>query len=167
MSRGFVREEDQEEIPIVPPRADLPDGVINYVTPTGMDALLEEKKELMDAIVDLDRSNENEYRIAVNYINAKLQLLNDRIATAKIVPLQEQPKAEVRFGATVGLKINGTDITQKFQIVGVDEADITKGKVAFIAPIAKILIQKRVGDKAELKLAKENRIFEILEISYS
>ena len=27
MSRGFVREEDQEEIPMVPPRVDLPSGV--------------------------------------------------------------------------------------------------------------------------------------------
>jgi transcription elongation factor GreB len=39
MSRGFVREEDQEEVPIVPPRAYLPPGVPNYVTRSGMDAL--------------------------------------------------------------------------------------------------------------------------------
>ena len=32
MSRGFVKEDDQEEIPIVPPRANLPEGVPNYVT---------------------------------------------------------------------------------------------------------------------------------------
>jgi transcription elongation factor GreB len=32
MSRGFVKEDDQEETPIVPPRADLPEGVVNYVT---------------------------------------------------------------------------------------------------------------------------------------
>ena len=37
MSRGFVKEDDQEEIPIVPPRADLPDGVTNYVTQVGLD----------------------------------------------------------------------------------------------------------------------------------
>ena len=36
MSRGFVREEDQEEIPIVPQRAYLPEGVTNFVTPYGM-----------------------------------------------------------------------------------------------------------------------------------
>jgi transcription elongation factor GreB len=38
MSRGFVKEDDQEET-IVPPRADLPEGVVNYVTQGGMDEL--------------------------------------------------------------------------------------------------------------------------------
>jgi hypothetical protein len=48
MSRGFVNEDDQEEIPFVPPRADLPAGVTNYVTQFGMDALLYEKQMLID-----------------------------------------------------------------------------------------------------------------------
>ncbi|WP_150451127.1 GreA/GreB family elongation factor [Arenibacter lacus] len=166
MSRGFVKEEDQEEIPIVPPRAHLPEGTTNYVTQVGMNALLEEKEVLMGELGMVESENENERRIAVNHINAKLQLLNNRIATAKIIPLEDQPKEEVRFGATVSLKIKATNKTQRFQIVGVDEADITKGKIAFIAPLARTLIQKKVGEKAILKLAKEERVFEILEISY-
>lgn len=43
MSRGFVKEGDQEDIPIVPPRAYLPDGTINYVTQAGMNELLAEQ----------------------------------------------------------------------------------------------------------------------------
>ena len=43
MSRGFVKEDDQEEAPLIPPRAPLPDGVANYVTPRGMRLLLEER----------------------------------------------------------------------------------------------------------------------------
>ena len=50
MSRGFVKEEDQEEIPMVPPRADLPEGVTNYVTRAGMNELLEEKQALINEI---------------------------------------------------------------------------------------------------------------------
>ena len=46
MSRGFVNEDDQEEIPLVPPRADLPEGVINYVTQVGMDELFDEHQKL-------------------------------------------------------------------------------------------------------------------------
>ena len=46
MSRGFVKEDDQEEIPMVPPRADLPEGVANYVTRVGMDELLAERQIL-------------------------------------------------------------------------------------------------------------------------
>ena len=166
MSRGFVREEDQEEIPIVPPRADLPEGVTNYVTAYGMNALLEEKKELTESIDQLESTNENERRIAVNHINAKLQLLQYRITTAKIIDLSKQPQNEIRFGATVTLKIGAQKNLQKYQIVGVDEADVTKGKISFISPIARLLTDKTVGEKAILKLAKEDRVFEIMEISY-
>lgn len=167
MSRGFVKEDDQEEIPIVPPRADLPVGITNYVTQNGMDALLTEKQELLNKIEHLDITNEKDRRIAINYINAKLQLLNHRISTAKIIQLDAQPQDEVRFGATVTLKIGSTKKTQNYQIVGVDEANISKGKISFVSPLAKLLINKTVGDKAILKLAKEDRIFKILEINYN
>ena len=50
MSRGFVKEDDQEEVPMVPPRAHLPLGVTNYVTRAGMDELLAEQQALMDEI---------------------------------------------------------------------------------------------------------------------
>ncbi|MEO8934999.1 MAG: GreA/GreB family elongation factor [Xanthomarina sp.] len=166
MSRGFVKEDDQEEIPLVPPRADLPEGVTNYMTPNGMDQLLKEKQMLHDEREQLDISNENEKRIAVNYINAKIQLLNVRISTGKIIDLSAQPQGEIRFGAWVTLKVDEASKLEKYQIVGVDEADISKGKISFISPIAKILINKRIGDKALLKLVKTDRVFEIIEINY-
>ena len=167
MSRGFVKEDDQEEIPIVPPRADLPEGVTNYVTQVGMNELLAEKQLLVNEKNNLDSSNENEKRIVLNHINAKLQLLNNRIVGAKIVNLNEQPQNEIRFGAVITLKIEATKNIKTFQIVGVDEADISKGKISFISPIAKVLINKKIGDKAILKRAKENIVFEIMGIAYS
>jgi transcription elongation factor GreB len=166
MSRGFVREEDQEEIPIVAPRADLPTNVTNYVTQVGMDELLDEKQKLIDEREHLDITNEKERRIASNYISAKLQLLNERIITAQIIDLSKQPQNEVRFGTLITLKIGEDTKLQRYQIVGVDEADIAKGKISFISPIARILTDKKVGDKAVLKLANEDRIFEIMEITY-
>jgi transcription elongation factor GreB len=50
--------------------------------------------------------------------------------------------------------------------VGVDEADITKGKISFISPMAKSLINKKIGDKVVLKRAKEDIVFEILDITF-
>ena len=166
MSRGFVKEGDQEEIPILTPRAYLPDGVTNYITQVGMDELLDEKQVLINDIENLDITDENERRIASNHINAKLQLLNDRILTAKVINLDEQSPDEVWFGATVILKVDNETKLQKYQIVGVDEADVSKGKISFISPIAKILLGKKVGEKAILKLSKGVRIFEIMEIVY-
>ncbi len=166
MSRGFVKEGDQEEIPIVPQRAYLPEGVPNYVTRAGMDQLLAEKQMLILEKDNIGSTGENERRIALNYINAKLQLLNNRIDTAKIIDLREQPQNEIRFGAVVTLKNEASGIIQVFQIVGVDEAGISKGKISFISPLAKALINKKTGDMVTLKRDRETVVFEIRDIAY-
>lgn len=166
MSRGFVKEDDQEEVPIVPQRAYLPEGVTNFVTRTGMDQLLAEKQMLIHEKDNLSSTNENEKRIALNHINAKLQLLNNRIAEARIVDLKEQPQNEIRFGALVTLKTEVSGNIQVFRIVGVDEADIAKSKISFISPLAKALINKKVGDKIILERDREDIVFEIMNIAY-
>jgi transcription elongation factor GreB len=103
----------------------------------------------------------------LNHINAKLQLLNNRIVTAKIVNLNDQAPDEIRFGAVIKLKIEANKNIQTFQIVGVDEADISKGKISFTSPIAKVLINKKIGDKAILKRGQEDLVYEIIDIAYA
>jgi len=166
MSRGFIKEDDQEEVPIVPQRAYLPEGVTNFVTRTGMDQLLAEKQMLIHEKDNLSSTDENEKRIALNYINARLQLLNNRIAEARIVDMKEQPQNEIRFGAIVTLKTEVSGNIQIFKIVGVDEADIAKSKISFISPLAKALINKKVGDKITLKRDREDIVFKIMDITY-
>ena len=164
MSRGFVKEDDQEEVPLVPPRADLPAGTENFVTQNGMDALLEEKEDLLHQQESLDLSQEKEYRISFNHINAKLQLLNERITSAKIIDQKKLPDDEIHFGVTVTFKNIENHLNQTFQLVGVDEANISKGKLAFTTPLAKALLHKKVGEKAILKLGEKENIFEIVKI---
>lgn len=164
MSRGFVKEEDQEEAPIIPPRAALPSGQTNYVTPNGLKELKEEEGNLIADRAGINIENETERRRAKAVIDGKLKLLRERITNARLLELTDQPKDEVRFGAWVVLKQDGRK--QEFQIVGVDEADVKKQKIAFIAPIAKAVTGKRVGDKIDFLLGKESRKLEILKITY-
>jgi transcription elongation factor GreB len=166
MSRGFVREGDQEEVPLVPQRAYLPAGVANFVTSEGMDQLLKEKEELLKERNNLGIANENEMRLAQNYLNAKLQLLNERIANARVVKITGQPSEEITFGATVTLMADGSDDVQIFKIVGVDEADIAKGKISFISPLAKALMNRKAGESVTIKQNKEDVIFHIIKITY-
>ncbi len=166
MSRGFVKEGDQEEIPIVPPRAFLPEGETNYVTQVGMNELLTEKEKLVSERENLSIVNEDEKRIAVNHINAKLFLLDNRIDTAVIVNLEEQAQNEVRFGASVTLRIEEANRIKTFQIVGVDEADVSKGKISFVSPLARALTNKRIGDKVMIKRDNKSFVYEILDITY-
>ena len=165
MSRGFVKEDDQEETPIIPPRAALPSTTINYVTPIGMQQLKAEKEALEQERSDLKTIDEQQRRRDLALINGKMDLLVERIASARIINPKEQPKNELRFAAKVKLKMNGN--LQHFQIVGVDEADVTKKKIAFVAPIASAITGKKVGDSVDFKLGNEVRKIEILEISYS
>jgi len=80
--------------------------------------------------------------------------------------LKEQPQNEIRFGATVTLKTGVSSRTQVFQITGVDEANIARGRISFISPLAKALINKKAGDKITLKREREDIVFEIIDIAY-
>lgn len=166
MSRGFVKEGDQEETPIIPPRAALPAGATNYVTPLGMELLQTERKELEEESAKLHTTNEQQRRIELAILNSKLYLLNERIASARILDPATQPKEEVRFGATVSYKINTSPITLTFQIVGVDEADVAKQKIAFVAPIAVALTGHTIGDVVSFNMGGELRKLEVLNIQY-
>jgi transcription elongation factor GreB len=166
MSRAFVKEGDQEEVPIIPPRAPLPPGVTNYVTPNGMQQLLDERKQLEEEKANLKMENETELRIASTVLNGRIQLLQERLTSAVVLNPNDYQKDEVRFGAHVAIKVIGRNQVQKFQIVGVDEADVRQQKIAFTAPISVAITGKKVGETAQLHLGREIRQLQILDISW-
>ena len=150
MSRGFIKEGDQEEIPMVPPRAYLPNGVPNYVTKEGLDALKEELKTL-----EAERVKAGDNYIMSNFIEAKMKLLVGRINSAVEVDLSKADKTMVSFGAWV--RYNGRVV----RIVGVDEADVNKGLISFVSPLAKSLMGKKVGDVIGIKSSERIVVEEV------
>ena len=166
MSRAFVKEGDQEDIPVVAPRAFLPEGIINYVTPTGWEQLKQERQLLQAEQDALKSLSVEDNRIKINYLAAKLQLLDERISISQVVELKDQSNDRVRFGATVKLYKEEEDCYCEYQIVGVDEADIHQHKVSFLSPIAKALLNRTVGDNIILKTPNGERHMEIETISY-
>ena len=127
-------------IPMVPPRAYLPEGVPNFVTKEGLAALNEELKDL-----EAEHAKAGDNYIMGNFIEAKMKLLISRISSAVEVDIAKANKNTVSFGAWV--RYNGRVV----RIVGVDEADINKGLISFISPLAKALTGKKVGEVFELK----------------
>lgn len=167
MSRGFVKEDDQEEAPFIPPRASLPAGEINYVTLRGMELLLNERAALETERLDNDGENETERRRANMVVDGKLQLLEERLNSARIIDPKDQPADEVRFGATVVLHPVDKSKPITFKIVGVDEASVKEEKIGFVAPIARAVTGKHVGDKITLRLGDRHREFQLMSIEYS
>ena len=155
MSRGFIKEGDQEEIPMVPPRAYLPEGVPNYVTKEGLAALNEELETLQ---TELTKVGDN--YIMSNFIEAKMKLLISRINSAVEVDLSKANKDMVSFGAWV--RYNGRVV----RIVGVDEADINKGLISFTSPLAKSLMGKKAGSVFEMKGGRGMERVTVEEISF-
>ena len=155
MSRGFIKEGDQEEIPMVPPRAYLPEGVSNYVTKEGLAALNEELKGLE---AELAKAGDN--YIMSNFIEAKMKLLIGRISSAVEVDLAKAKKDTVSFGAWV--RYNGRVV----RIVGVDEADINKGLISFTSPLAKSLMGKKVGEVFGMKGPRGVERITVEEVSF-
>ncbi len=154
---------------MIPPRAALPAGVTNYVTPTGLEQLNREKQQLEEERAANTQENETERRRANMLIDGKLNLLNGRISSARVIDPHDQPKDEVRFGATVSLApLDKKDKApeMKFTITGVDEASVKQGKIAFVAPIAKAVSGKKVGEKVSLQLGSETRELRVLSINY-
>ena len=156
MSRGFVKEGDQEEVPMVSPRAFLPQGVPNYVTPEGLVLLNEEMENLKK-----ERAEAASNYILKNYIDAKMRQLSERITAAVLIdPTKSNPNV-VSFGSYV--KFNDKVV----RIVGVDEADASKGLISFVSPIAKALIGKKEGDRIEVKLPRGVEMIEIQDVMIS
>jgi transcription elongation factor GreB len=166
MSRGFVREGDQEEPVVIPQRAVLPDHVINYVTPSGMKQLREELDALEKDFAGITVEDEKERRREQTLVLGKIKLLKERLNSARPILLEEQPQDEIRFGATVKFKNLNLKTHQVLTITGVDEANVAQGKIAFTTPIARAIIGAKVGDTVDFKLGNENRPLYIEEITY-
>ncbi len=156
MSRGFVKDGDQEETPMVAPRAFLPEGMPNYVTPSGLEALQNEMKELED------EKKSTSDRVTANWLGARIALVDERIRSAR---LQEVPAdcGKAGFGHWVSFRRGGKTFAAR--IVGVDEADASRSLVSFLAPLAKSLMGHSVGDIIACEGPKGQDSIEILEIS--
>lgn len=155
MSRGFVKEDDQEEPVFIPPRAPLPQGFENLVTPNGLQLLAGEKAALENSRAAVDLPDGPLRRRELAEINGRIALVEQRIASARVVGKNSGGADDVRFGCTVSFRIihgpqQGTDRT--FTLVGVDEARINEGKIAYTAPIAQALLGRKAGETFDFVL---------------
>ncbi len=166
MSKAFTSEETADTPRVVPPRAPLPAGVPNYVTASGL-ALLHAELAALDAEY---AAAEHEPEVAgrLESLAAFAQRRADleaRIASAEVVPLPPEPRDTIRFGATV--TIDGDAGLRRYQIVGVDEADAARGKLAFVSPLARALLGRAVGESVRLRAPRGEEDLDIVAVEFS
>jgi transcription elongation GreA/GreB family factor len=152
MSVAFTREEDSEAA-----AADLPDRPIstvpNLVTRSGL-AQLEAALEAARAAYSAAQAEEgvSADRTAMARATRDLRYYGARRGSAQ---LMEDPATHdvVAFGSTVTFE-REDGRTQRFRIVGEDEADPAAGSVSYVSPLARALLGKAVGDSAQLSGAE-------------
>ncbi len=171
MSRAFVNEDAPSGDVYIPPRAPLPAGAVNFVTPRGKRLLDEELIELeaeREHLKKGDPHSEDRNR-SLTIVRGKIRDLEARCKSAKVVRPADQPTDEVRFGARVTTKtIKGRKpgLERTFRIVGVDEADIATMRVGWVAPLARALTGCKLGGTATLMMGGVEETLEVTHIEY-
>jgi len=150
------------------------------VTPRGMKAMDEELKLLKSverpavirAIAEArehgDLSENAEYHAAreqQSHIEGRIKELESLISFADVIDVTKL-KGSIKFGATVTLIDENTEMERTYQIVGEPEADIEKGLLNIKSPIARALIGKEEGDSVDVVTPGGTKSYEVLSIKY-
>jgi transcription elongation factor GreB len=166
VSKAFTDEEAAEPPRVVPPRAPLPEGIPNYVTERGFCMLLEELSALQSERVAAERAPQDASRTqALAALAQQRAELEERIASAERVPLPPERCETVRFGASV--TVAGKGGVRRYWIVGVDEADASRGRIAFVSPLARALLGRTLGDRVSLRAPRGEEELKIVAVSYT
>jgi transcription elongation factor GreB len=181
MSKAFVKETDGDDAELPDDTAAIPSGVKNYMTPEGhrrmqdeLRKLLREERPKMVEVVawaagNGDRSENGDYlygKKRLREIDRHIRFLSKRLESAELVdPSRQTRRDQVFFGATVTYA-NRAGVERTVTIVGIDEADLERGQVSWISPIARALLKAREGDVVELRTPTAIERIEIVEIRY-
>ncbi len=183
MNKAFVREDEgQDEDEEVAPALRLPAGSKNYMTRRGYEVLRAELDQLVRTerpkIVEIvswaagngDRSENGDYiygKKRLREIDRRIRFLIKRIESAEVVdPERQQGLERVFFGATVTICDVESEDEQTWQIVGVDEANASEGRISWISPLARALLKAREGDAVRFMSPAGQREIEIVEVRY-
>ena len=127
----------------------LPDRPIsaapNLVTQGGLDSLhaqLAEARAAVEATNSIEDVNERRRQAAGPLRDYRY--FDERVRTAQLMP-DPASTSTVVFGSTIEFS-RDDGRRQKYRIVGEDEANPSAGSISYVSPIARLLLDRAVGD---------------------
>jgi transcription elongation factor GreB len=180
MNKAFTKEIDDEQNDDVelPP---LPSGGKNYITLGGFTRLHNELLDLIDnerpkvveavhwAASNGDRSENGDYiygKKRLREIDRRIRFLTKRLEIAVVTdPTVHRGSDQIFFGASVTY-IDAAGVVRTVTILGVDEADSSKGQVSWVSPIARTLLKAHLGDVLQLMTPTDRVEIEVLKVEY-
>ncbi len=180
MSKAFTKETDDSPEDDLEPESSLPQGFKNYMTPSGAQRLRDELKKLIYtdrpevvktvswAASNGDRSENGDYiygKRRLREIDRRIRFLTKRLDQAEVVETAGRVSDRVLFGAMVTVD-NEDGVRKTYQIVGIDETDVKNGRISWISPLAKALLNSKVGDLVQFRSPQGESELEVIEIRY-
>ena len=151
------------------------------MTNRGYEMLLEELKQLKNverpAIIAAiatarehgDLSENAEYHAAKekqSFIEGRVREIEDKVSRAQVIDVKQLTGDNIKFGATVLIADEDTDEESTFQIVGVDESDVTVGLLSVTSALARALIGKTEGDSVDVATPSGGKSYEVVSVRY-
>ncbi len=155
----------------------MAEGKELYLTQEGLDELKKELDELKlvkrpevisalkDARAQGDLSENAEYdaaRTEQAIVEARIKDLEVMVENAVVITKADSDK--VGLGTKVTIEYVGDDDTEEYSIVGSQEADPFENKISNESPIAKAIMNKKVGDVVSVESPNGTYDVEIVEI---
>ena len=142
---------------------------MSYMSQEGYDKLVEDLKQLESverpkasaAIAEAadkgDLSENSEYdaaKEAQRHLEAKILEMKKTLAEAKIVDTSRLSTDAVQILSTVEMTNIDNQTKMTYTIVSETEANLKQGKISIKTPIAQGLLNKKVGDVAEITIPR-------------
>ena len=137
-----------------------------------LQVLRQERPRIVDAIEEArshgDLSENAEYHAAKErqgQIEAQIAEIEDRVTRAQIIDPASLSGDKIVFGATVTV-LDDDDKPQRYQIVGMTEADARQGRISYDSPLGRALIGKQVGEEVEVTVPSGDRFYQVKKIEF-
>jgi transcription elongation factor GreA len=135
--------------------------------------ILEERPAIVKAIEEAraqgDISENAEYDAAKErqgMIEGRIGEIQGKLAGVEAIDPATIKSDRIVFGATVEIQDTETEEGMTYQIVGVDEADVKKGMISIISPLARAMIGKKVGDLITVQSPKGDKEYEVISFKF-
>ena len=134
--------------------------------------LRQERPKIVDAIEEArshgDLAENAEYHAAKErqgQVEAQIAEIEDRVSRAQIIDPASLSGDKVVFGATVTV-LDDNEKKQRYQIVGMTEADARQGRISYDSPLGRALIGKTVGEEVEVTVPSGDRFYQVKKIEF-
>jgi transcription elongation GreA/GreB family factor len=164
MSRAFVNEDagnDRPDLPELP----VPPGP-NIVTPRGLAAVQARIAQRQADLAALKARSERLDKLPEAAAERDLRWLEARLKAAVVIDPATHDLSEVAFGLAVTVADeDGHETT--YEIVGEDEADAPRHRIAPNSPLARALLGAQVGDLVTWKRPSGSIELEVIRIAHA